>query len=61
MRVRGPVGGPRRDFYTSMLAMHAGGPWEKAPKFRDFAMPWARPDPVDDDDEDDRGFRRDRG
>lgn len=52
MAIRGPIGGPRMDFYASLLAMHAGGPYERAPKFGDFAMPWAPPQPDQDDDED---------
>ena len=49
--IRGPIGGPRRDYYTSYIAMHAGKPYTAEVSLDDFKMPWAPPE-VDEDEED---------
>jgi len=50
MAIRGPIGPQRADFHASLVAMHAGKPYDKPPSFSDFAMPWAPPDPENDDE-----------
>jgi hypothetical protein len=49
--IRGPIGGPRRDYYTSYIAMHAGKPYSTEVSLDDFRMPWAKPEAEDQDDE----------
>lgn len=64
--IRGPIGGPRQDYYQANLAMHAGGPYEKSVPFKDFMMPWLKPGEVNvsefitpwiDDGDDDEEIR----
>jgi len=50
MKIRGPIGGVRQDYYTSFLAMHAGKPYTTEVSLSDFAMPWVKPDQHDDED-----------
>lgn len=40
--LRGPIGPDRWDFYTSYIAMNAGGPYEnpKEVTIEAFQMPW---------------------
>ena len=42
MQIRGPIGPQRQDYYTSFLAMYAGGPYQKEVKLSEFSMPWIR-------------------
>jgi hypothetical protein len=41
LAIRGPIGGPRTDFYTSFVAMHASQP-QKEVSITAFKMPWIR-------------------
>jgi hypothetical protein len=41
-KIRGPIGQPRRDYYTSFVAMHAGKPYEEEVSLADFDHPWAQ-------------------
>jgi hypothetical protein len=44
--IRGPVGGPRWDFYTAYVAMHAGGPYAKKVDLSQFSkFPWVASEP----------------
>jgi hypothetical protein len=49
INIRGPIGGPREDYYTAFIAQQSAGPFRKADdgKFENFIMPWLRPDEVD--------------
>jgi len=42
--IRGPIGGPRRDWYHANLAMHAGKPYDTAPSQSDFMPWWVKPE-----------------
>jgi hypothetical protein len=42
LSIRGPIGGPRTDFYTSYLAMHTSGPHAKEVPIAQFKMPWIK-------------------
>jgi hypothetical protein len=48
--IRGPIGGPRRDFYASFLAMHAGKPHDTEVSQSDFMPPWVKSEEDDDED-----------
>lgn len=50
--IRGPIGGPRQDYYTSFIAMHAGKPYSTEVSLRDFDMPWVVPE-IEEEEEDD--------
>lgn len=47
--VRGPIGGPRADFYTSYLAMHirASQPGAGDRSAEDYKMPWLLPKAIE--------------
>lgn len=40
LSIRGPIGGPRTDFYTSFLAMHLAGSRGKEASVAEYKMPW---------------------
>lgn len=48
-KIRGPVGPPRRDYYTYFLALHSGREWPEKTTVDQlvatFPMPWLKPDP----------------
>lgn len=42
--IRGPIGGPRQDFYASFVARFAGRPYASTDEadYENFMMPWLR-------------------
>jgi hypothetical protein len=42
LRIAGPVGPARKDFDVTQLSIHAGGPYQKKPRWEDFQPPWAK-------------------
>ena len=40
--IRGPIGGPRQDWYHANLAMYAGKPWPEEVDQDDFLPYWAK-------------------
>jgi len=43
MRIRGPLGPPRRDYELAQLSMYAGSPYPKKVRIEDFEPPWCKP------------------
>ena len=59
LKLRGPVGGPREDYYNAFLALHSSPATDKRRYLKDYYPPWTPPESLESEfDEPDDPYER---